>query len=89
MMSFKDNRVSIPPKRFRFGLSDDWECHSYLQVKAFDSRFFGQEFEYTRVSIPLKRFRIGLSGDGDCDSSQEYKNLVLIFSECCSLLLSG
>ena len=40
--SFKDNRVSISPKRFRFGLSDDRECHSYLQGKAFDSMIFAQ-----------------------------------------------
>ena len=26
MMSSKDNRVSIPPKRFRIGLSDDGDC---------------------------------------------------------------
>ena len=44
MTSFKYNRVSTPPKRFRFGLSDDGECHSYLQVKAFDSTIFGQDF---------------------------------------------
>ena len=37
MTSFKDNRVSIPSKRFRFGLSDARECHSYLQGKAFVS----------------------------------------------------
>ena len=37
MTSFKDNRVSILSKRFRLGLSDARECHSYLQGKAFVS----------------------------------------------------
>ena len=36
------NRVSIPPKRFRFGLSDDGE-RSYLQG-SFSFNVFGQEF---------------------------------------------
>ena len=37
MTSSKDNQVSLPLKRFKFGLSDDGECDSYLQEKAFDS----------------------------------------------------
>ena len=32
MTSSKDNRVSIPPKRFRFALSDVQECQSYLHL---------------------------------------------------------
>ena len=32
MTSSMDNRVSIPPKRFRFGLSHVRECHSYLHL---------------------------------------------------------
>ena len=62
MTSFKrQSSFLFLQKRFRFGLSDDGECHSYLQGSVF------------LVSIPLKRFRIGLSDDGDCDLSQEYK----------------
>ena len=41
--SFKYNRVSIPPKRFRFWLSDARECHSYLQGKALVFNSFTQE----------------------------------------------
>ena len=42
MTSFKYNRVSIPPKRFRFGLSDARECYSYLQGKALIFNSFTQ-----------------------------------------------
>ena len=43
MTSFKYNQVSIPPKRFRFWLSDARECHSYLQGKALVFNSFTQE----------------------------------------------
>ena len=33
MTSFKDNQVSMPPKRFRFGLSDDGKFDSSQEYK--------------------------------------------------------
>ena len=48
MTSFNTIEFFIPPKRFRFGLSDDEESHSYIQVKLeyTDGDFdFSQEYK--------------------------------------------
>ena len=57
MTSSMNNRVSIPPKRFRFGLSDVRECHSYLQ---------GQTQVLSTIGFLFlsKGLEFRLSGDG-------------------------
>ena len=62
----KTIEFSIPPKRFRFWLSDDGECHSYLQARHLQARHLIQCFlnilAVQSGFYTLKRFRFGLSG---------------------------
>ena len=81
MTSFEYNRVSIPPKRFRFRLSDARECHSYLQGKALIFNSFQSIFK-DRVQSGFytsQKVRFRLSGDGDYDSSH-YKESIPYFT---------
>ena len=64
MTSFNTIEFSIPPKRFRFGLSDDEESHSYLQVKLLIQGF------WTRILNTLM---------GTLIFPKNTKNLVLFF----------
>ena len=68
MTSFMCNRVSIPPKRFRFGLSDDGECHSYLQARHLQARHLIQCLEEFSSTIGFLYLPKGL--ESGC---QEYK----------------
>ena len=70
------NRVSIPPKRFRFGLSDDGECHSYLQARHLQARHLIQCFEEFSSTIGFLYLSKGL--ESGC---QEYKEPSPYFSE--------
>ena len=72
----KTIKFSIPPKRFRFWLSDDGECHSYLQARHPQARHLIQCFEEFSNTIGFLYLSKGL--ESGC---QEYKEPSPYFSE--------
>ena len=79
MTSFKYNRVSIPPKRFRFGLSDAGSViHIYKERLSFSIVF--TRIEYNRVSIPLKRLDSGCQVMVIMIHLKNTRNLFLVFT---------
>ena len=80
MTSFRTIEFSIPSKRFRFGLSNVRECHSYLQGRLL-IQWLAQELSTIGFLYLSKGLESGCQVIGIVIHPENTKNLVLIFSE--------